>query len=343
MPGNNRANNYTCNNITADFKQIGEQIMSVGNRNNGNLQNRILTAFKHMLLDENFDLIINLEGGSRGLIYPKVEDAIDIYEMFAEIYKKHMKVKETCPENILATDDTITDFMYHEYDTPIYTATVSCCEYPAVENLPFIWRESLDALKSLLGIVKTGIQGFVRDTKNALMKNATISVKGINKLYEVTKTSAFYKIILPTGDYEIEFNCHGYKSITRPIKIVQDQLQILNITLEAGSGQSSYESLELNESREPTIKPTSSFIGIEGYVLDGLNHPIDHAEIVVVEPNITLYSNKEGKYMKELSAGKYTIKASASEYRPNVKYVEVNNVTNFPKIVMFTLHRDEHI
>ncbi|GJQ81229.1 hypothetical protein Trydic_g20448 [Trypoxylus dichotomus] len=343
MPGNNRADNYTCNNITADFKQIGEQIMTVGNRNNGNLPNRILTAFKHMLLDENFDLIINLEGGSRGLIYPKVEDTIDIYEMFAEIYKTHMAVKETCPENILATNDTITDFIYHEYDTPMFTATVSCCEYPAVENLPYIWRESLDALKSLLGIVKTGIQGVIRDTKDAPMKNATISIKGINKLYEVSRTTAFYKIILPTGDYEIEYNCHGYKSVTRSIKIAQDQLQTLNITLEVSSGQSSVESIELTESREPNIKPTSNYVGVEGYILDNLNHPIDHAEIVIVEPNITLYSNKEGKYMKELQAGKYTLKASATQYMPNVKYVEVNDVTNLPKIVMFTLHRDEHI
>lgn len=155
--GNDRLNNYTCNNITADFKQIGEQIMSVGNRNNGDLQNRILTAFKHMLLDENFDLIVNVEGGSRGLIYPKVVDAIDIYEMFAETYRGEMRVKETCSENILATDDLITDFIYHEYDTPMYTAKVSCCEYPAVENLPFIWRESLEALKALIGIVKTGM------------------------------------------------------------------------------------------------------------------------------------------------------------------------------------------
>lgn len=153
MPGNNRINNYTCNNITADFKQIGEQIISVGNRNNGNLQNRILTTFKHMLLDERFDLIINLEGGNRGLTYPKPEN---IYEAFAKIYKEKMRIKETCPEIITATDDTITDFIYHEYDIPMYTAAVSCCEYPAVENLPFIWREALDAVKSLLGIVKTG-------------------------------------------------------------------------------------------------------------------------------------------------------------------------------------------
>ncbi|KAI4454464.1 protease m14 carboxypeptidase [Holotrichia oblita] len=253
MPGNNRINNYTCNNITADFKQIGEQIMSTANRNNGNLQNRIVTAFKHMLLDERFDLIINLEGGNRGLTYPKPEN---IYEAFAKIYKEKMKIKETCPEIIAATDDTITDFIYHEYDIPMYTAAVSCCEYPAVENLPFIWREALDAVKSLLGIVKTGVQGFVLNSKNAPMINATIVIKGIGKVYEVTKTSAHYKIILPTGNYEIRFSCHNYKSISKIVKILQDQILDLNVTLQVNTGEDSIESFELTGELKSYLKAT---------------------------------------------------------------------------------------
>lgn len=158
--GNSKFDGYICNNITADFKQIGEQIMSTGNRNNGNLQNRVLTAFKHMLLDENFDLVINIEGGSRGLIYPKMEDAVDVYEKFAEAYRKEIKLSEVCLEEIKATDEIITDFIYHEYNTPVFTAKVSCCEYPAVENLPYIWTETLMALKNLIGVVKTGIWSF---------------------------------------------------------------------------------------------------------------------------------------------------------------------------------------
>lgn len=54
----------TCNNITADFKQVGEQIMSTNARVNGNEQSSIANAFKHMLLNEKFDFVLNIEGGS---------------------------------------------------------------------------------------------------------------------------------------------------------------------------------------------------------------------------------------------------------------------------------------
>lgn len=55
-----------CNNITADFKQVGDQILVTSGRTNSNQQEA--NAFKHLLLDEKFDLVLNIEGGGSGIM-----------------------------------------------------------------------------------------------------------------------------------------------------------------------------------------------------------------------------------------------------------------------------------
>lgn len=65
--GNSGPNSFTCNNISVDFKQVGDQILNTANRGNGN-QQTVTNAFKHMLLEEKFDLILNFEGGSSGIM-----------------------------------------------------------------------------------------------------------------------------------------------------------------------------------------------------------------------------------------------------------------------------------
>lgn len=62
----NRPNQFTCNNITADFKQVGDQIIG-GVRINGELKS-VANAFKHLLMEEKFDFILNIEGGAGGFM-----------------------------------------------------------------------------------------------------------------------------------------------------------------------------------------------------------------------------------------------------------------------------------
>lgn len=67
--GLSKPETYSCNNITADFKQVGEQILDLNNRLTSNSETVTITnAFKHMLFEEKFDLIINIEGGSNGIM-----------------------------------------------------------------------------------------------------------------------------------------------------------------------------------------------------------------------------------------------------------------------------------
>lgn len=66
ITGNTRPEHYTCNNISADFKQVGDQIIG-GVRVNGELKS-VANAFKHLLMEEKFDLVLNIEGGSDGVM-----------------------------------------------------------------------------------------------------------------------------------------------------------------------------------------------------------------------------------------------------------------------------------
>lgn len=61
--------------------------------------------------------------------------------------------------SLSGTDDILTNYVYHEYYTLLLTAKVSCCDYPAVENLPYIWREVLAPLMAVLNKTTTGILG----------------------------------------------------------------------------------------------------------------------------------------------------------------------------------------
>lgn len=67
--GLTKPDKYVCNNITVDFKQVGEQILDLNNRLTSNKDTVVSTnAFKHMLLEENFDLVLNIEGGNSGVL-----------------------------------------------------------------------------------------------------------------------------------------------------------------------------------------------------------------------------------------------------------------------------------
>lgn len=67
--GNVKPDKYICNNITADFKQVGDQIMNLNGRVSNNQETKtIANAFKHLLLEDKYDLVLNIEGGTSGIM-----------------------------------------------------------------------------------------------------------------------------------------------------------------------------------------------------------------------------------------------------------------------------------
>lgn len=171
------------------------------------------------------------------------------------------------------------------------------------------------------------------------MINATIKVRGIQKLYEVTKINAHFKIILPPGNYYVEISCHNYKSKLLYFVVTIDNLTSLNVVLELD------DNVEMvTENKETAIDSyASALTKIKGYIRDNMNHPITEAMIFIKEANITTFADKNGQYFAELEPGKYSIVVTASGFIENVKYVDVTNINNVPKYVMITLNKDESV
>lgn len=75
------------------------------------------------------------------------------------------------------------------------------------------------------------------------MTNATIRIDGSNKLYEVNRNTAFYKIMLPEGNYNLIISCHNYATLNLPIYIQHNEITTVNITLEKLTGDGDAEIL----------------------------------------------------------------------------------------------------
>lgn len=88
--------------------------------------------------------------------FPYTQDHVKKYERLAKSYTDALRVPPACPQMLSGTDSVITDFLFKEYYTPMMTLKVSCCNYPAVENLPYIWRDMLTPVMTVLNATRTG-------------------------------------------------------------------------------------------------------------------------------------------------------------------------------------------
>lgn len=312
---------YACNDIVADFKEVGNEIMSVGNKGK---DFTTAMAFKQMLLENKFDAVLNLEGGGSGILYPKTDDSKKIFPMFAESMLKDMKYNAQCP--LVNTDEMmIIDYIYNEYNTPMFVHKLSCCKYPHVSLLPYIWRDHLKSIMSFLSLVRTGVRGYVKDAvANTAMTNATVKIFGLNKLYDVSSTLAYYKIMLPAGHYKVLVSCHEYETQVFEVEVREGMMLDRNVMLKkVGSGVGTVVPVEPVKTIEPekTIVPPqgpeekkqpSVFQGIRGFVIDESNHPIAEAEVRLDKSNLTVKSNESGNYSLALEIGRYAVRILAN-------------------------------
>lgn len=77
-----------------------------------------------------------------------------------------------------------------------------------------------------------GVQGYVQDNLQNPMRNATVKVQGISRVYEVTRNMAHFKIMLPPGVYKLEVNSHGYMSKTVDVRVELDNLRFIRVILD---------------------------------------------------------------------------------------------------------------
>lgn len=76
------------------------------------------------------------------------------------------------------------------------------------------------------------------------MRNATVKILGIEKIYEVTKNMAHFKIMLPSGNYKLEIICHEYETRLLDVKIESDNITFVKVVLKTQDTQGQVETHE---------------------------------------------------------------------------------------------------
>ncbi|XP_009698339.1 PREDICTED: carboxypeptidase Z-like [Cariama cristata] len=114
------------------------------------------------------------------------------------------------------------DFNYLHTNCFEVTVEVGCEKFPLEEELFTIWHENRDALLNYMEMVHRGIKGIVSDKFGNPIKNARISVRGIQ--HDVTTAAdGDYWRLLPPGTYIISAQAAGYsrvmKRVTLPAKM----------------------------------------------------------------------------------------------------------------------------
>lgn len=114
------------------------------------------------------------------------------------------------------------DFNYLHTNCFEVTVEVGCEKFPLEEELFTIWHENRDALLNYMEMVHRGIKGIVSDKFGNPIKNARISVRGIQ--HDITTAAdGDYWRLLPPGTYIVTAQAMGYtkvmKRVTLPIKM----------------------------------------------------------------------------------------------------------------------------
>lgn len=65
----------------------------------------------------------------------------------------------------------------------------------------------------------------------AFLLNSTVKLAGSDQVFEVTKKTAHFKILLPPGKYDLEIACHGYETASKQIIIIDGNMTSLRIIL----------------------------------------------------------------------------------------------------------------
>ncbi|XP_053976263.1 carboxypeptidase D-like [Hylaeus volcanicus] len=222
-PGfDNIINTKDCNPIVSD--EIGKKLLQKDGINSDKT-NLITKAFKEMLANERYDVIIMLGSGALKVSYS--DNNLNVYKRLAENYE-HSLHKGTC--NFLSNEvKEVQDYIQNEYNIPVININLSCCKYPPAESIPIIWRENLLPLMKLIQSLTTGIRIVVTDVDNIPLREAVIKI-GM-KSYHVSKNMAYFKAILLPGEYILTISADGYVEQSIKVYVKDENIIDLNIKM----------------------------------------------------------------------------------------------------------------
>lgn len=303
-------NEPICDPITRE--EFADRVLSPEN-------NRKKSIFLKMLETTRFDLALTFSAGGFDLQHPNVHNVNSIYVKSALkiAESRFRKIHEECLLNPLRihqgnTLQQITQLLLSSYNLPLYSIQLGCCKMPHKSGIATIWRREIHKILNFLKLVETGIKGSVRNAESAPLRESTITVLEHNITIPVTKNLAYFRFILPSGQYRLQINSTVYGVQTLPVNLMDGQIIDLgNVLLKAKPKEAEHTNYSEN-----IVAEVTPVVGgkVFGFILDVKNHPINGALVILTDSKQKLSNTTDrmGKfYLQGTPFGAITLKVEA--------------------------------
>ncbi|KAL5275919.1 CPD family protein [Megaselia abdita] len=309
--------------------------------------------FMQFMKKEQFDLVLSFSSGGNDMHYPP-QSSNDRYPIFSELAQYVMKTEynlppQKCPQTVLRNNQmeivqSLTNMFSKLYKIPLFTFDISCCGMPPQSDLATIWRRNHEIIKNFIHLIDTGVKGLVKDFEtNEPLRSATVLIYGNERVYNVSKNLAQFKLILPKGSFDLVISSSGYSNKRFTVIVEQGVVKDLgSIGLEKFvPGKSDVVEMTFD-------KPKSSSGAISGYVMDTSNHPLENARIYLIVPkdkgDIETKADKIGFYkLERLPNQDVTIMVDSAGHESEARLVHIGTLGHTVNGVIFRLAKQEQV
>lgn len=256
---------------------------------------------------------------------------------------------QKCPQTALRNHQvesvqSLTNLFYKLYKIPLFTFDISCCRMPLESELATLWRRNHGIIKNFVHLIDTGVKGIVKDAGTGEpLRSATVMVHGNERIYNVTKNLAQFKLILPKGSFDLVVSSKGYTTKRFTVNIEQGIVKDLE-----SIGLQTFTPGISNVVEMTNDKQKSSGGAISGYIMDTSNHPLENARIFLIVPknkgNIETKADKIGFYkLENLPQQDITIMVDAPGHSSEARVVHVGSLGHIVNGVVFRLRKQEQV
>lgn len=301
------------------------------------------SVFLNMLESNRFDLALTFSAGGFDIQGPLTNDPNSIYIKTAKkIAESHLRETHTeCALNPLRIHQTstlqkITEFLLNSYKLPLYSLQVSCCKMPPQNKKGDVWRHTIHKAVNFLKLTETGVKGSIRDSQGPL-RQSHVTVVGQGLTIPVTKNMAYFRLVLPAGQYDLQINNNETGIQTLPINLAEGQLLDLGTILLTQNHAARYQ-LNGHNIGKAGVKATTFGGKLSGVILDERNHPIKGAQVYLLDykDKIKNTSDAMGKFeLYDTPFGSVNIKVDAYGLESAARFVNLNKLITQYQLIQF--------